>query len=219
MSVADFVIYPLSGVHPHVHRRSGTQYVVVALITSLSGRTLRDRLTVEVDGEPVHLAAHQPVPWETEAARVALAVPKDATHEGGRVLFDGAVVHDLSTAVIRRLNAPPVFEVGEPSISPTGVEAGEQTTAVAQFGLRNVGEGRGTFGASLTGNYVSGSATVTESLDPGAETTVSVSTPVVGDGDAAAVTLDWGADWRSFEIPVVETTADGETATPTPAPR
>ena len=216
VSVADFVIYPLSGTHPHVHRRSGTQYVIVRLDTSLSDRTVRDRLTLELDGEEVPLASRQPVPWETPAVDVALAVPKDATHDGGRILFDGETLGTLPSDVTERLNAPPVFEVGEPSVSPDEVADGARATATVEVGVRNVGDGAGAFGASLSGNYVSGSNTVTRRIDAGAAATVSASTGIIGEGDAATVRLDWGSGRWSADVPVVEGVGTGEgTATGT----
>ena len=216
MSVADFVVYPLSGTHPHVHRRPGTQYVVVRLDTSVSDRTVRDRLTLELDGEEPPLASRQPVPWETPTVDVAFAVSKDATHDGGRLLFDDETLGTLPSDAAERLNTPPVFEVGEPSLSPDEVAAGARATATVEVGVRNVGDGAGTFGASLSGNYVSGSNTVTRRIDAGAAATVSASTRIVGEGEAATVGLDWGSGRWSGDVPVVEGVGTGEgTATGT----
>lgn len=219
LSVADFVLYPLSGTHPHVHRRSGVQYVVVRVTTSLQAEAVSERLRLELDAEPMPLASRQPVPWAAETTDVAFAVPKDETYDDGQVLFDESARRTLSGAVIERLNAPPVFEVGDVTVSPNEIEVDERTTATVRFELRNAGEGAGTFGASLKGNFVSGAATVTTTLASGAAEDVSASTSVVGEGEAAVVRLDWGSGEWTGEIPVVGTPTGTGTATPTPAPR
>lgn len=204
LSVADFVLYPLAGTHPHVHRRAGTQYVVVGAATSLSPDAVRERLTLELDGEPASLASRQPVPWERETVDVAFAVPKAVTVETGRLLFDGSVVRSLEASTVARLNAPPVFEVGEPSVSPAEIVAGASVDATVRVGVANVGDGRGTFGASLGSSYLSGSRTLTATLDAGAERDVSGSIRIAGD-DAPTVRLDWGTDEWTTTVPVVGT--------------
>jgi hypothetical protein len=204
------VRYPLAGTHPHVHRRAGTQYVIVGAATSLSADAVRERLTLELDGEPASLASRHPVPWERETVDLAFAVPKDGTVEAGRVPFDGAVVWSLAAATVARLNAPPVFEVGEPSVSPTEIEAGASVDATVRVDVTNVGDGRGTFGASLGSSYLSGSRTLTASLDAGAEREVTRSISIRGDDDAPTVRLDWGTDEWTTTVPVVGTaTATG----------
>jgi len=213
LSVADFVRYPLAGNHPHVHRRAGTQYVVVGAATSLSAGAVRERLTLELDGEPASLAPRQPVPWERETVDLAFIVPKDSTVESGRVLFDGAAVRSLGTATVTRLNAPPVFEVGEPSVSPTEIETGTSVDATVRFDVTNVGDGRGTFGASLGSSYLSGSRTLTAAIDAGAERELTGSIPISGEDGAPTVRLDWGTDeWRT-RVPVVGTATATVTAT------
>lgn len=60
--------------------------------------------------------------------------------------FEGSTLRTLSPETIDRLNTPPVFEVGTPTVRPVEIEAGEQVEATMEFGLSNVGEGAGTFG-------------------------------------------------------------------------
>lgn len=205
LAVADFLTYALSGTHPHVHRRAGYQYIVVRLDTERDPTLVRQRLSLELDGEPIALAERQPVPWANETVDVAFAVSKDRTTEAGTLQFGGSVLRTLSSETIERLNNPPVFEVETPTVQPSEIQAGEQTEATVEFGLSNVGAGAGTFGASLKGNYVSGSNTVTQRLAAGKETTVAASTPIIGSGDGAKVRLDWGADEWSTTVPVVGT--------------
>jgi len=210
LSVADFVLYPLAGVHPHVHRRSGMQYVLVRVVTSLDEDAVRKRLTLELDGASVPLAERQPVPWERETVDLAFAVSKTATVDAGRVLLDGTVRRSLAEATVERLNHPPVFEVGEPSVSPAEVEAGQRLDATIRADVTNVGSGRGTFGASLGSSYLSGSKTVTVALDTGAERELTGEIRIVGDDDAPTVRLDWGVDEWKTTVPVVGTaTATG----------
>jgi hypothetical protein len=176
--------------------------VIVGVATSLSADAVRERPTLELDGEPASLASRHPVPWERETVDLAFAVPKDGTVEAGRLLFDGAVVRSLAAATVARLNAPPAFEVGEPSVSPTEIGAGASVDATVRVDVTNVGDGRGTFGASLGSSYLSGSRTLTASLDAGAEREVTGSIPIGGD-DAPTVRLDWGADEWTTTVPVV----------------
>jgi len=61
------------------------------------------------------------------------------------------------------------------------MQAGEEKPATVQFDLANTGDG-GTFGARLKGNVVSGSNTVTATLDSGARREISASTEIVGKG-------------------------------------
>lgn len=218
VSVADFILYPLAGVHPHVHRRAGTQYVVVRTNTSLSDETLRERLTLELDGEVAPLASRQPVPWSHDTLDVAFAASKDTIIDNGQVLFDQSKLYTLSTTAVERLNNPPVFEVSDLSIAPNEISPGERTTATVRFSLTNTGDGLGTFGASLKGNFVSGAGTVTATLNAGAEDEVAASVEIVGEGDEASVRLDWGSDEWSTGIPVVGTPTESATATPTPDP-
>lgn len=205
VSVADFLTYALSGTHPHVHRRAGTQYVVVRADGSAPPESVRDRLTLELDGEAVPLAERQPVPWDNETVDLAFAVPKGPTIASGRVLVDGSERLELPRATIERVNTPPLFEVSTPSASPAEVGAGERTDATVRFGLANTGEGAGTFGASLEGNALSGARTVTATLSPGAERAVRASTRIVGTGEEATVRLDWGSGEWTTGIPVVGT--------------
>lgn len=51
LSVADFIVYPLAGTHPHVHRVADTQYVVVGIDADRDAGTVRKRLALELDGE------------------------------------------------------------------------------------------------------------------------------------------------------------------------
>ena len=203
LSVADFIVYPLAGDHPHVHRAADTQYVVVSIDTDRDAETVRKRLALELDGETVELASRQPAPWRTETVERAFAVSKARTTGGGRLLSGGLRLTDLSAETVARLNSPPVFEVSEPSVQPAEISADEQTEATVTFGLANTGTGAGTFGASLKGNYVSGAATVTVNLDAESETEAEVSTSIVGDGEEATVRFDWGADEWVGRIPVV----------------
>jgi len=219
LTVADFFHYPLGGAHSHVHRRSGTQYVIVRLETSYSGDAVRTRSTVELDGESVPLADRQPVPFANDTVDVAFAVSKSEDFESGRLLFEDDELRSISASIIGRLNEPPMFEVSEPSVSPDEVPAGERTEATVRFDLTNRGEGRGTFGASVTGNYLSGSSTMTATLDPGARREVTGSVPVVGRDDAATVRLDWGADQWEGTVPVVGTsTTSGQSDTSAETP-
>lgn len=203
LSVTDYILYPLAGTHPHVHRRANTQYVVVRFDTSLSVDSLRNHVTVELDGDSVPLADRQPVPWMHDTTDFAFAVSKDESFEGGQITFDRTTVHSFTGTTIDRLNTPPVFEVGQPSVSPTEVGAGERIEATVAFDLTNTGNGRGEFGASLEGNVLSGSQTLTATLDPDAERRITGTTRIAGEGEVATVRLDWGADEWSTDIPVV----------------
>lgn len=205
LSVSDFVLYPLAGVHPHVHRRAGTQYVVVRVATGSDWRAVSDALTLDVDGESVSLAERQPVSWEHDDVEVAFAVAKDRQFERGVLRFEGERLRKLSAETITRLNNPPVFHVSSPSVSPSEIQADETVTATVTFTLSNAGEGAGTFGASLKGNYVSGANTVTATLGAGAERAVSASVRLHGRGDEATVRLDWGVDEWVTSVPVVGT--------------
>lgn len=205
LSVADFVVYPLSGTHPHVHRRAGTQYVVVRVATGSEWETVSDALTLELDGEAVPLAERQPVPWDYDGVDVAFAVAKDRQFERGVLRFDGTTLRDLAPETIDRLDNPPEFHVASPSVGLDELRAGEVVSATVTFTLSNDGAGAGTFGASLKGNYVSGAETVTASLEPGAEREVRASVKLHGAGDEAAVRLDWGVDEWADSVPVVGT--------------
>lgn len=216
IDVADFVLYPLAGTHPHVHRQTRTQYVIVRLTTSKSKNTLRDRLALTLDEETVPLAERQPVPWEHDTVDLAFAVPKIETFDRGQIVFGQSELRSLSGSTISRLNNPPVFEVSNLSTSPSEIQAGERRTATVRFDLTNTGEGRGTFGASLKGNFVSGSNTVTATLDSGAQREITASTDIVGEGDEATIRLDWGAGEWSTAIPVVGTTETTESTSETP---
>lgn len=218
LSVADFVLYPLAGVHPHVHRQSGTQYVIARAATSRSPDAVRDRLTLELDGEPASLAERQPVPWDRETVDLAFAVSKSRTVDAGRVLFDGTTLRTLSPAAVERLNAPPVFEVGKPSVSPSEIAAGDRVDATVRVAVANTGRGAGTFGASLGSSSLSGSRTLTTTLDPGSERDLTGSIPIVGGDDPPAVRLDWGTDEWTTTVSVVGTATRNSTSTPTPAP-
>lgn len=210
LRVADFIEYPLSGTHPHVYRRANTQYVVVRVDSFVPDDPDRREVALELDGEPVSPAERQPVGWQYDTVDLAFAVSKDITVAGGQVLFDGTVVQSLSDATVHRLNNPPVFEVSPPSVSPQELDTTEVTDVTLRFTLTNAGSGAGTFGASLTTNYVSGSQTVTATLDPGTERAVTASDKVRPADDGATVGLDWGSDEWSTTIPVAErSTASG----------
>lgn len=210
VSVADFILYPLAGAHPHVHRRADTQYVVVQMDTSLSFDTVSEHLSLVLDDATVSLAARQPVPWEP-TLDVAFAPSKDLDIDDGAIYFDEQAVYTFSDAAIERLNNPPVFEVSNPSVTPSSLESGELTTATVRFDLANTGEGPGTFGASLKGNYLSGAGTITKTLDPDTAEEVTGDVDVKGKDDEATVRLDWGTDEWSTGIPVVETASDTTT--------
>lgn len=219
LSVSDFILYPLAGTHPHVHRQANMQYVIVRLDSSLSMETLRNRLTLEVNNGSVPLADRQPVPRRRDTSDIAFALPKDKTLGSGRVLFDQTEIHSLSTATLDRLNNPPVFEVSEPSVTATEVQAGTQREVTVIFRVANTGEGRGEFGASLKGNDVSGANTLTATVDAGTDRSVHGDTTIVGDDDMATIRLDWGADEWTTDIPVVGTPPESDTPTQTPAPQ
>ncbi|MFB6133562.1 MAG: hypothetical protein ABEJ55_01060 [Halanaeroarchaeum sp.] len=207
LTVTDYVLYALAGTHPHVHRRANTQYVIVRVEPSLSSATIRDRFTLELDGEPVPLADRQPFSWRSETIDVAFAVPKGQTYDGGRVRWDETTRFDLGRRTLRRLNNPPVFEVSDPAVSPRHVRAGEQIDATVEWTLGNAGEGAGEFGASLGSNYLSGAVTVRATLEAGAERAVTATIPIIGDGEVATVRLDWGSGEWTADIPVVDDTA------------
>jgi hypothetical protein len=203
VTVQDYVSYPLAGVHPHVHRQAETQYVIVRVHTSTDDTQLSDRLTCRLDGESMPLADQQPVPWANETTDIAFAVPKTTTYDSGRVLLDGDAVHTLATEAVDRLNTPPVFAVSNVRVAPDELQAGERTEATVQFEVHNTGQGPGEFAASLRGNALSGSNTVTGTVDTGDRRQLDATTPVAGEGDAAQVRLDWGTDQWTGSIPVV----------------
>lgn len=204
LSVAEFVLYPLSGTHPHVHRTAGHQYVVARLSAEVEHAST-EAVTLELDGDAVGLASRQPVSWRNDTVDVAFAVSKDRTVERGELQLHGSTLRTLSAETISRLNEPPEFELGEPSISAAEVETGETVLATVSFTVANRGDGPGTFGASLSGNYVSGSKLVTASLQPGEERELTPSVRIHGEGDVAHVRLDWGVDQWSTEVPVAGT--------------
>lgn len=199
LSVTDFIQYPLSGTHPTVHRKARQQYVVVRLV-----RGTRNRLTLRLDGDSVPLASRQPVPWANDTVDMAFAVSKDRTVERGELRFGGSTLRTLSAETITRLNEPPVFEVGEPSVSPTEIQPEQRTRLTVSFAVTNRGEGSGTFGASLSGP-ASGSDLVTASLGAGEQRELSPSTTRYGEQEEESVWLDWGADRWVTEIPVTAT--------------
>lgn len=219
LSVSDFVRYPLAGVHPHVHRRANTQYVIVRFDSSLSIETLRDRVTLEVDERPSSLAERQPVPWQRDTTDLAFALRKDDSFESGRVLFRSTELETLSDSTLGRLNTPPVFEVSDPSVSLNHVQAGARTDAAVTLSVTNTGDDGGEFGASLEGNLSSGANTLTATLAAGAERDLTGVTTVIGEGDTATVSLDWGVDEWTTGIPVAGTPTGSDTPTPTPAPK
>lgn len=193
--------------------------MIVRSNSSRSQRTLRNRLTLTLDGDPAPLADRQPAGFETDTVDVAFAVSKSETYDSGRVLHEQAERRSLSASTLDRLNNPPVFEVSNPTVSPDEIEAGARTDATVRFEVHNTGDGSGTFGASVSGNLVSGSATMTATLDSGTHREVSTSTPITGDGDAATVQLDWGTEEWSTDIPVVGTLTSAESPTGTPYPQ
>lgn len=190
--------------------------MVVRAETPLAREVVRDRLTLELDGVSMPYADRQPVPWTHDTVDLAYAVSKDETVDRGRILFDGTAIRSLSAATIERLNTPPVFAVSDLAVAPKQVDAGERTTATVRFELANTGDGRGTFGASLTGNFISGAETVTATLDAATSRTVTAAVRIIGQGDAATVWLDWGVDRWSADITVVDTPTGSETPTTTP---
>jgi hypothetical protein len=131
-------------------------------------------------------------------------VSKDRTVERGELRLGGSTFRELPAETITRLNEPPVFEVGKPSVSPSEIEPEGETQVTVSFTVRNRGEGPGTFGASLSGP-ASGSDLVTATLDARKERELSPSTTRHGTGDEDRVWLDWGADRWATEIPVAAT--------------
>jgi hypothetical protein len=223
VSVSDFIQYALAGVHPHVHNRANVQYVVVGVdpsSTAVKPRAVRERLGLSLDDTTMERATEQPFPWQRQMVDVAFAVPKDETFDAGTVRFAGQKIEPLPAATIDRLNNPPVFAVSDLTVAPSEIDAGERTTATMRFTLSNTGDGQGTFGVSLQGNYASGSATVTATLDAGAEREVTGETEIIGRGDAVTVTVDWGVRARQFTIPIVGSTptATVKTGTGTATP-
>jgi hypothetical protein len=211
LSVRDFFQYALSGTHPHVHRRADTQYVFVRVRSPAGPETVRRRLSLTLDGDPVDTADREPVPWLHDTVDVAFAVSKRRTYDRGELGYDGRPLRSLSPETIARLNDPPVFAVSALSVSPAALDAGERTTAIVRFTLADSGSGRGRFGASLKGNWVSGSNLVTATLDADTSREITARTTVVGEGSQARVRLDWGVDTWSTSIPVDDgtTTAAG----------
>ena len=208
LSVADFVVYPLSGTHPHVHRRAGMQYVVARIATASDWGEVTDGLVLDLDGEAATLAERQPISWDHDDVEVAFAVSKDRQFERGTLRFEETTLRTLSAETVTRLNTPPVFDVSSPAVTPDEINAGETLSATVTFSLSNDGTSAGTFGASLKGNYVSGANTVTATLEAGAEREVEGTVKLHGRGDEATVRLDWGADEWATGVPV------GGTATP-----
>lgn len=208
LSVEDFVLYPLSGTHPHVHRRAGIQYVVVRVATASDWGTVSEAVSLDLDGEATALAERQPLSWDHDDVELAFAIPKDRQVERGALRFEGEVLRELSTETIKRLNNPPEFHVASPSVIPDDVQAGETVSATVSFSLSNDGVGAGTFGASLKGNYVSGANTVTATLEPGAERELRASVKLHGEGEEATIRLDWGADEWVTGVPVVGTATE-----------
>lgn len=202
--MADFFQYLLSGTHPTVHRKAGTQYVVVRLEPGANNRP-----ALHLDGEAVELASRQPVE-RGDTVTVAFAVSKDRTVERGELRLGGSTFRELPAETITRLNEPPVFEVGEPSVSPSEIEPDGETQVTVTFTVTNRGEGSGTFGASLSGP-ASGSDLVTATLDAGEQRELGPSTTRFGTGDEDRVWLDWGADRWSTEIPVAATETPSST--------
>lgn len=199
LSVADFIQYPLSGTHPTVHRKAGQQYVVVRLEPGAE-----NYVRLHLDGEAVDRASRQPVSWSTETVDVAFAASKDRTVDRGELRLDGSTFRELHAETIARLNEPPVFEVGEPSVSPSEIEPEQETQVTVTFTVTNRGKGPGTFGASLSGP-ASGSDLVTATLDVGEERELTPSTTRYGEEEDAHVSLDWGSDGWATDIPVVAT--------------
>ncbi|WP_372910608.1 hypothetical protein [Salinigranum sp.] len=219
VTVTDFVQYPLSGTHPHVHNRADTRYVVVRVAQGQrEPREIREDLTLTLGGPTAPRASRQPVPWQHESVDVAFAVSKARRVDEGQVRYRGTVLHTLGPAALDRLNEPPAFVVSDVGVSPAELDAGERATATVRLTVTNEGAGAGTFGVSLTGNYVSGAETVTARFDAGERRDVVSVVGVVGRGEAATVGVDWGVDSRRVTIPVVgrtTTATSAETATET----
>lgn len=219
VSVSDFIEYPLAGVHPHVHNRANIQYVVVSVepsSTAAEPRAVRDRLGLTLDGVAMDLASEQPVEWRGETVDVAFAVPKGETVEAGAVRYDGQEVRSLSAATLDRLNNPPVFAVSDLTVSPTELGVGERATATVRFRVSNTGDGTGTFGASVQGNYASGSATATVTLSPGETRELTEAVEVVGRDEEVTVTFDSGETVRRLAISVVRPSTTTATGSGTP---
>lgn len=206
VSVSDFIQYALSGTHPVVTREPGTQYVTVRCDTSLSSATVRESLTLRLDGQSIPLAGRQPYSWQHDTVDLAFSVPKTGTYAGGTVLIDGSGVRSLSGATVERLNDPPAFAVSSPSVSPDSIRPDEEATAEVRFTLENTCRGRGTFGASISG-AVSGYSLVTATLDPGERREITADARIVGrsNGSGSRVTLRWGTNSLAATIPVVGT--------------
>lgn len=204
LSVRDYVIHPLAGVHPHVHRRADTQYVTVRVRAETDERTLRRRLSLTLDGAEMPLAERQPVPWQNKTGDVAFAVPKSTTYDDGRVRTGGTAAQSLSARTLARLNNPPTFAVGTVTASPEAIPVDEEREATVQFDVENTGDGAGEFAASLSGNYASGASTLTRAIEAGEQRRVEATTTVVGSGDTASLRLDWGTDRWHRAIPVVD---------------
>lgn len=224
VDVADFFEYPLAGAHPHVYARADAQFVLAKVVPvgEQRSRDVGERLTLTMDEEPMPLADRQPGKWY-EPMRVAFAVPKGPRFEEGAVRHDGTLLHTLDESALERLNNPPRFVVSDIRVAPAELTVGEQVDATVRLTVANTGEGRGTFGASLSGNYSSGSTTVTATIGAGAERTVSGEIELVGQNESVLVTVDWGVDERQLEIPVVGEETTGwtgtNTETPLPTPR
>lgn len=132
-------------------------------------------------------------------------------------MFEQSELRPLSETTISRLNNPPVFELSDISASPSEIRAGGKKTATVQFDLANTGDGCGTFGASLKGNFVSGSNTVTATLASGARREITASAEIVGKDEEATIRLDWGSDEWSTGISVVEAAEPTESSPETPS--
>ena len=216
LSVTDYIVYALAGVHPHVHRRKDKQYLTLSVNSALSRDTIQNQLRVNIDGESVPLAESQPVRWRNETIDIAFAVSKTETFDSGYILYDQKKRQSLSKTILTRLNTPPVFEVSELSVSPRELRAGTQREVTVSFTLTNTGDGRGTFGASLSGNFTSGSQTVTATLDSDSERNVTQNTRVIGRNDTVTIRLDWGVDEWMADISIIGTPIGSQTSTPAP---
>lgn len=203
VSVGDYFLYPLAGVHPHVHNEVDTQFLSVGFQTSDDRRRLRDRVELGLDGESVPLARRRPVGGEADVT-LAFAVPKGPEYERGGLSVDGTRRRALDSGTLESLRRPPVFEVATPTLSPDEIESGANREPTVQFDVRNTGPGDGEFAASLKGNAVSGSRTVAGTVDAGASRRFEAATRVLGEGDSVTVRLDWGVDEWTGSITVVD---------------
>jgi hypothetical protein len=189
VTVADFITYLQAGTHERVHRSAETQYVIV----TVSGADDLTPLSLELDDEEVDRTEKRAV-RDAEGSHLAFAVSKDRTVESGTLRYDGRAVESLATETVERLNTPPTFRVENVGVTPDEFAVGSGTTPKVKVAVKNNGSGPGTFGASLTSDVISGYVTMSATIEPGGTSTMTETVPVIPQGDAIGVTVDWGAD-------------------------